>query len=76
MIEQALIVLLGTAAVWCSQSPTPRSQRWAPVLGLIAQPLWLAVTYRAEQWGMFALAVVYTVAWLRGIRTHWIRRAD
>ncbi len=74
MIEQVLIALLGTAAVWCSQSPASRSQRWAPVLGLAAQPLWLDVTFRAEQWGMFALSVVYTIAWLRGIRTHWMRR--
>lgn len=73
MIEQVLIALLGTLAVWCSQSPAPRSQRWAPVLGLIAQPFWLVATFRAEQWGMFALSIVYTVAWMRGIRTHWTR---
>lgn len=73
MIAQALILLLGTMAVWCSQSPATRAQRWAPVLGLIAQPFWIITTWQAEQWGMLALSLVYTAAWLRGIRTYWLQ---
>ena len=29
--------------------------------------------YMLEQWGIFALCVLYTVSWLRGLKQHWIK---
>lgn len=69
MIVQLAIAILGAAAVWMSQSPNPRARRYAPVVGLAAQPFWIVATFEAEQWGMFALAFVYSAAWARGIVT-------
>lgn len=71
MIDQVAIAVLGTASIWMSQSPTHRTRAWAPILGLAAQPFWIYATWRAEQWGILLLALVYTAAWLRGIRTYW-----
>jgi hypothetical protein len=71
VIEQAAIAVFGVVSIWLSQSPDPRQQSWAPIWGLIGQPFWFIATYRAEQWGMFALSIAFTVCWLRGLHTHW-----
>jgi hypothetical protein len=74
MIEQAVIAIFGVGATWLSQDSRRDMQRWACVLGLLAQPAWFYATWKAEQWGIFALAFVYTAAWLRGAWTFWVRR--
>ena len=74
-MEQAAIAVLGALAAWLSQDGRPRWARWACVVGLIGQPLWIMATWQAQQWGMFALSVVYTAAWIRGIWAHWINPA-
>lgn len=72
--EQLAIAVLGTLSVWLVNSPSLSARMWAPWLGLAAQPFWIAAAWRAEQWGVLALAFVYSAAWLRGIRTHRARR--
>ena len=64
--EQLAILALGATAIWMANSPNDGPRRWASLFGLAAQPLWLVETFRAEQWGMFVLAVAFTVAWARG----------
>lgn len=71
-MEQAAIAVLGALAVWLSQDARPRWSRWACIVGIIGQPLWILATWRAEQWGMLALSVFYTFAWVRGIWSHWL----
>jgi hypothetical protein len=41
--------------------------RWGHVAGLISQPLYIAATWRARQWGMLAVAVALCGLWARGI---------
>lgn len=65
-VAQAAILILSGLAAWLVTDPGP-SHRWGCVVGLVAQPFWLAVTWRARQWGMFALAIYYCVAWGRGV---------
>lgn len=72
MTEQIIIAICGIASIWMSQSPRFNARRWAPIIGLCAQPFWLYATWRAEQWGIFALTFVYAAGWMRGIRTYWI----
>jgi len=64
--EQLAILALGATAIWMANSPNDGPRRCASLFGLAGQPLWLAETFRAEQWGMFALAIAFTVAWARG----------
>jgi len=71
-IDQIAIAILGAAAIWLSQDARPGVRRWACIIGLVGQPLWIAATWRAGQWGMLVLSVVYTCAWVRGIWAHWI----
>ena len=74
MIDQAVIIVAGMASIWLSQSPLVSSRRWAPVIGILAQPFWLWAAVKAGQWGIAALSIVYAFGWARGIRTYWITR--
>lgn len=58
-------------SIWLSQSPAIGSRKWAPIIGLAAQPFWLWASIKADQYGIAALSLVYAAGWIRGIRTYW-----
>jgi hypothetical protein len=72
VIDQGVLFVLGTTAVWLSQDPRDDRRKWACIIGITAQPFWLYATWKAEQWGIFALTFVYAAAWIRGIWHFWI----
>lgn len=72
MIEQLFIAVFGVASIWLANDPRQSYRRWGCVAGLIAQPFWFYTAWKAQQWGVFALAVFYTAGWIRGIRTNWL----
>jgi nicotinamide riboside transporter PnuC len=74
MIDQVIIFGTGVCATWLSQDMRPSHQRWACIFGLIGQPAWFYAAWQAEQWGVFALAFVFTAAWSRGLWNFWLRR--
>lgn len=71
-IEQFGIALFGVTAIWLSQDSRPSVSKWACIFGLIGQPFWFYATWQAEQWGMFALCFLYSLAWGKGFKTNWI----
>lgn len=71
-IDQLVIMICGALSAWLSQSPVRRTQRWACVFGLFAQPFWMYATFVAGQWGIFVLSFWYTASWARGIKTYWL----
>lgn len=73
--DQWLIVICGPTAVALSMCRTTHWRRWAPLVGLAAQPAWFYATYSAGQWGMFGVSIVYASAWLFGVYNLWIRRS-
>ena len=75
MIAQIGIALFGVIAVWLSQSAKESQRRYACLFGLASQPFWFWSAYSAEQWGIFALCVLYAASWLRGFRQHWLNRS-
>jgi hypothetical protein len=72
MIEQTAIAIFSVAAIWLSQDSRYAVRRWACVLGLLSQPAWFYATWKAGQWGIFALCFVYAFAWARGFKTYWM----
>ena len=66
---QAAIAVMTLAAVWLLTDPL--LARWGHVLGLASQPVYIAVTWRARQWGMFIVAVAMCGLWARGIVNHF-----
>ena len=73
MIEQFVIAACGIGSVLLSQDRRPGMRRWACIVGMAAQPFWIYATWKAEQWGIFALAFVYFFGWARGFVNFWIR---
>lgn len=63
---QVAITVLSLAAI-AMISTTGPWHRWGFVVGLISQPFWIAATWRAHQWGMLALSVIYVFVWIFGI---------
>lgn len=71
---QATIFVSSALAIWLLASPSADSRRLGCVIGMAGQPVWLYVTANAEQWGIFALALWYLLAYARGWYQH--RPAD
>lgn len=69
-LVQLLLLVLSAGAITLVALPAPW-QRWGYVVGLASQPFWLLATWRARQWGMFALALWYCGAWSLGIVNHF-----
>lgn len=73
MIEQLGIAFCGLSAVFLSQDKRESWRRWACIFGLVGQPFWFYATYKAGQWGIFALCFLYAYSWSRGIWTYWLK---
>ncbi len=71
-IDQLVILLTGLPAIFITQC-APRFMRWAPVLGLLGQPFWIYSSVHAHAFGMVIVNCLYTLAWAKGIFTHWIQ---
>lgn len=75
MIEQFAIATFGVTAVFLSQSSVDKRRRYACIFGLIGQPFWFYAAWSSQQWGIFALCVLYTWAWGKGFWSNWIRNS-
>lgn len=71
LVIQIWLGVFSLGAVYLSQDYRIRRRQWACVCGLLAQPAWFYATWQAEQWGIFAMSVLYTLSWLRGVKTYW-----
>lgn len=68
---QVVIALLTIPGFYLVGSLDPDEARWGLVVSLLAQPFWLVATVRKRQFGMFAVALVTTLIWMRGVYTHF-----
>jgi hypothetical protein len=71
-IDQIGIALFGALAVWLSQERRESHRRWACIFGMLGQPFWLYNSWVAEQWGIFAVSILYAAVWMRGVWLHWL----
>lgn len=67
MILQTMIVITGFLAIWFSQDKNKNLRKLAPIIGLIGQPFWFYSSILAEQYGIFILSILYTLAWTKGL---------
>jgi len=72
VIEQVVIAFTGTVSIFLTQSRNEQKRKYACLVGMAGQPFWFIATYQAQQWGILALTLLYTLAWARGIYYHWI----
>lgn len=71
-LVQGVIFLSGAFAIFLTQDPREEYRQWACIVGLVGQPFWIYATTMARQGGMFALTLIYTAAWMRGIFVYWV----
>lgn len=72
MIEQIGIAATGVTAIFLSQDKREHVRKWACISGLIGQPFWFYSSWVAGQFGIFILCFLYTLAWARGFKAHWM----
>ena len=73
MIDQVGIALTGVTAIFLAQSKHEKARRYACFFGLAGQPFWIYSALTAEQWGVLALTMLYTLAWWKGVWSYWIK---
>lgn len=73
-MEQIAIAVTGVVAIWLSQDKRESYRRYACLFGLAGQPFWFYSAWSADQYGIFMLCFLYTWAWIKGVRTHWIKQ--
>ena len=75
-MDQLFIALTGGVAIWLTQQSRGDWKKYACLFGLVGQPFWFYSAYTAEQWGIFALTVLYTYSWCVGFYNSWIKRIE
>ena len=76
LTTQRIIAVTGSIAAFFSQCRSIQLRKWACIIALIGEPFWFYATYTAEQWGIFAVCFLYTLAWLKGFKLYWIDKND
>jgi hypothetical protein len=64
------VCLLGIPDSWGAQ--WAELKRYAPILGLLSQPLWFVFSRRSKAWGIMILNIAYTISWSFGVWLNWI----
>lgn len=72
MLTQIIIAITGVGAVWLSQDARASHRKYACLFGLAGQPFWFYSSFTTEQWGIFFLSFVYTLAWIKGFNNYWL----
>lgn len=62
---QFSLAIFGLTALWMATGRNERARLWAPVVGLLGQPAWLAFAWQAQAWGLFVLSLAYTAVYVR-----------
>ena len=72
-LDQLAIAATGVTAVWLSQDNREDWRSYACLFGMASQPFWFYATWKAGQWGIFALSFLYAASWARGFYYQWVR---
>lgn len=72
MIDQIGIALCGVTAIFLTQSKQEKYRKFACLFGLSSQPFWFYSAFTHQQWGIFFVSFLYTLAWMKGIWGFWI----
>ena len=68
LLLQAVIAVMSITALYLITSTGPYA-RYGWVVGFFSQPFYIAATWRARQWGMLFVAMMFCGLWARGIVT-------
>ncbi len=66
-VLQAWVLLTGGLSMWLVSDQRSGYRRLACLIGLCGQPVWLITTFTQSQWGMFALSLIASASFIRGV---------
>ena len=75
MLDQIAIVVTGVIAIWLANDTREEWRRYACLFGLAGQPFWFYSAFDSGQYGILILTLFYTLSWIRGFMSHWVRQA-
>jgi hypothetical protein len=70
---QVGITVFSGAAAWMTNDHRAAVRKWAPLIGLLSQPFWIAWAWQTQAFGAGIISVWYTYCWIRGIRNNWFK---
>jgi len=70
-LDQWIIALTGGASAWLVHDKRKTWRLWACIFALIGQPFWFYAAWKAQQWGIFTIDLVFTLGWLKGFWSNW-----
>ena len=73
LICQIIILFFGTLTIFLLAQKN-KWQRWGYITGLIQEPFWVITSTVNKQWGIFVLAIVYSLCFMLGIYNHWMKK--
>lgn len=73
MWDQIAIAVFGVTAVYLTQVDNKHLNRYACLFGLAAQPFWFYASAQTQQWGIFAISMLYTLVWFKGFMRYWLQ---
>jgi hypothetical protein len=73
VIAQVGVAFTGVTAIFLTQCGNPKLARYACLFGLAGEPFWFWSAGEAHQWGVVALAFLYTFAWGKGAWLYWVK---
>jgi hypothetical protein len=71
-ICQLWILLVGIFTAYFVTSPKDNYRRISYLISILGQPVWIYVTYKHDQFGIFTLSIYFTICQLRGIYYYWV----
>ena len=71
MIVQLALAFFGLLALSFAMGHNPQLRRWAPVVGLLGQPFWIAFAVSTSAWGLVVVSIAYTLVYARGAWVQW-----
>ena len=71
-MNQLFIFIFGGLAIYLV-GRTDKWKKYGYVCGLLSQPFWFYSAWQSEQWGIFAICIVYLFSWINGFRNYWLK---
>jgi hypothetical protein len=72
LVEQLGLATFGVLALLFGFHEDPDVRKWEPVIALLGQPFWFYMSVRGRMWGVFFVAVLYSLAHSYGFYKLWL----
>ena len=72
LLANVIIPVFGTLAFAMSQTSNPVLRKYAPILGLSAQPFWFYTQWTSANFGVILICFLYAGIWVFSLYHQWV----